>query len=354
MRAGWARERVMMEARLYGTAENGYVDCRLCAFRCHIADGRRGVCGVRENLAGTLYTRVYGRVIAEHIDPIEKKPLYHFRPGTTSYSVATVGCNFRCLHCQNADISQMPREQGKIIGRQKGPAEVVEAAEEAGCASIAYTYTEPTIFFEYAYDIGALASARGIRNVFVTNGYMTRECLSEMAGVLDAANVDIKSFSEKFYKKVCGASLAPVLESIELMREQGVWVEATTLVIPTLNDSEAELRDIAAWIAKTDAAMPWHVSAFHPAYKLGDLPPTSAASVVRAREIGLEEGLRYVYTGNVAGRGNESDGESTFCYGCGELLIERRGFSVRANRIERSTCPQCGAAIDGVEMDGSG
>lgn len=336
----------MREARLYTQAEGGYVDCRLCAFRCHIADGHRGVCGVRENIGGILNTAVYGRLIAEHIDPIEKKPLFHFLPASTSYSIATVGCNFRCLHCQNADISQMPRDQKKIIGELVSCEEVVNEALATGCSSISYTYTEPTIFFEYAFDTGVMAHEKGIKNVFVTNGYMTGECIDELSGVLDGANVDIKAFTEGFYKKVCGARLAPVLESVERMRKLGIWVELTTLVIPTMNDSEEELRGLARWIAKTDKTMPWHLSAFHPAYKMKDLPPTPVATLHRAREIGLEEGLRYVYTGNIPG----DAGESTYCYKCGARLIERIGFAVKKNSIRDSACPECSAPIDGVNL----
>lgn len=337
----------MVEARLYRQAEKGAVDCYLCEFHCHIQDGKTGVCGVRENAGGVLYTRVYGKLIAEHVDPIEKKPLFHFQPGSRSYSIATVGCNFRCLHCQNFEISQMPKDQKRIIGEQASPEEVVAEAFETGCSSISYTYTEPTIFFEFAKDTGVLARDKGIKNVFVTNGYMTTECLDELNGVLDAANVDIKAFTESFYRKVCGARLAPVLKSVEYMRKLGIWVEITTLIIPTMNDSEEELRGIAGWIAKTDSAMPWHVSAFHPAYKLNGVPSTPAATLVRAREIGLEEGLRYVYTGNVPG----IPGESTFCYNCREKLIERYGFTVKKNVVtDEGKCPRCGSLIDGVEL----
>ncbi len=333
----------MREARLYSTRPDGSVDCHLCTFPCHIADGRHGICGVRENIAGTLYTNVYGKVIARHVDPIEKKPLFQFLPGTRSYSVATVGCNFRCLHCQNSEISQMPKEQKRIIGEDMDPRDVLSYAQDLGCASIAYTYTEPTIFFEYAYDIGVLAKEKGIKNIFVTNGYMTKECLDELDGVLDAANVDIKAFNENFYKKICGAKLAPVLESVEYMRSLGIWVEVTTLVIPTFNDTEDELRSIAKWIYKTDKSIPWHLSAFHPYYKLLDVPPTPVETIRRAREIGLEEGLRYVYSGNIPGM----KGESTYCYNCKKLLIERVGFTVKLNLIEDARCPYCKVEIDG-------
>ncbi|MBI1910668.1 MAG: AmmeMemoRadiSam system radical SAM enzyme [Deltaproteobacteria bacterium] len=336
----------MKEARLYRKSPDGHVDCYLCEFRCHIPDGKHGVCGVRENIEGVLFSNIYGRVIAENIDPIEKKPLFHFQPSTSSYSIATVGCNFRCLHCQNSEISQMPRDQRRILGDEVEPEEIVNQAYETGCSSISYTYTEPTIFFEFAYDVGVLAKQKGLSNIFVTNGYMTKECLGEMNGVLDAANVDVKSFTESFYKKVCGAKLAPVLDSIEQMRAMGIWVEVTTLIIPTLNDSEEELRNIARWIYRTDKTMPWHISAFHPTYKLRDLPPTPASIIERAREIGLEEGLRYVYTGNVPGL----KGENTYCYNCKELLIERHGFTVRKNVIAHSKCPRCSSLIDGFDL----
>jgi pyruvate formate lyase activating enzyme len=334
----------MEEARLYNTRPDGSVDCNLCAFHCHISDGRHGICGVRENSAGTLYTNVYGKVIAENADPIEKKPLFHFLPKTTSYSVATVGCNFHCLHCQNWEISQMPKDQSKIIGKDRSPEDIVASASSLGCESIAYTYTEPTIFFEYAYDIGVLAKESGMKNIFVTNGYMTRACLDELDGVLDAANVDIKAFSDTFYKKVCGAKLAPVLKSIEHMRSLGIWVEITTLIIPTYNDTDDELKKIAKWIFQTDRSMPWHLSAFHPVYKLLDAPPTAIESIERARDIGLSEGLRYVYSGNVPGMA----GENTYCYNCKKLLIERLGFMVKKNTIKAGLCPHCKAGIDGV------
>ncbi|OGQ59030.1 MAG: AmmeMemoRadiSam system radical SAM enzyme [Deltaproteobacteria bacterium RIFCSPLOWO2_02_FULL_53_8] len=336
----------MFEARLTKQAPNGYVDCYLCSFRCHIGDGRRGVCGVRENTAGTLYSLVYGKLIAEHIDPIEKKPLYHFQPASRSYSIATTGCNFKCLHCQNSEISQMPRDQRRIIGDDVSPEEVVHEALNTGCSSISYTYTEPTIFFEFAYDTGVLAKKQGLKNIFVTNGYMTSECLDELRGILDAANVDLKAFSETFYKKTCGATLKPVLESIEYMLKLGIWVEVTTLIIPTMNDSDDELRNIARWLASLSKAIPWHVSAFHPAYKLSHIPSTPGHTLIRARDIGIAEGLRYVYTGNIP----NSVGETTFCHGCAEPLIKRVGFAVKDNVIEDGKCPYCKTQIDGIEL----
>ncbi|MEE8184775.1 MAG: AmmeMemoRadiSam system radical SAM enzyme [Thermodesulfobacteriota bacterium] len=335
-----------MEARLYEKADKNIVNCYLCAHRCKIAEGKKGICGVRENRDGNLYTLVYGKVIAQNIDPIEKKPLFHFQPGSPSYSIATVGCNFRCLHCQNYDISQMPKDNKKIFGEDVTAEEVVEMASKAGCKSIAYTYTEPTIFFEFAYDCMRLARDKGIKNVFVTNGFMTKECLNELDGILDGANVDVKAFTEEFYRRVCGARLAPVLESVEHMKKLGIWVEITTLVIPTQNDSEDELRQIAKWIYKTDKKMPWHISAFYPTYKMNNLPRTPVSILDRAREVGFEEGLRYVYTGNVPG----DPGESTYCYNCKERIIHRFGFAVEENLIKDSKCPHCGAEIDGVEL----
>jgi len=335
---------VMREARLYTKRADGSVDCHLCAFHCHISKGKRGICGVRENSDGILNTLVYGSLIAKNIDPVEKKPLFHFLPSTTTYSIATAGCNFRCLHCQNFEISQITRESGEIPGVQATPESVVSGALAAKCSSISYTYTEPTIFFEFALDTGLKAKEEGLKNIFVTNGYMTGECLGALKGVLDAANVDIKSFSDDFYKKVCGARLAPVLESIVEMRRLGIWVEVTTLIIPGKNNSTEELRDIARWIYKTDKAIPWHISAFYPTYKLMDAPPTSADDLIRAREIGLAEGLRYVYTGNIPGL----KGESTYCFKCGSLIIERRGYSIGEVRLADGKCPDCGAVIDGV------
>lgn len=336
----------VMEARLYNKLEDNLVRCSLCNHRCKIADGKRGICGVRENRGGTLYTLIYGKVVAQHIDPIEKKPLFQFQPGSLSYSIATVGCNFRCLHCQNWEISQMPKDIRRITGVELTPEEIVAGAVETQCKSISYTYTEPTIFFEYAYDCSRLAKEKALKNVFVTNGFMTKECLDELKGLLDAANVDVKSFREEFYKRVCGARLTPVLEAIVYMRRLGIWVEVTTLIIPTQNDSEEEIREIARWIYKTDPSMPWHISAFYPAYKMTHLPRTPVSIINRAREIGLEEGLKYVYTGNVPG----DPGESTYCYNCKRLLIERFGFTVRRNLIKKAACPHCGVRIDGVEL----
>jgi len=335
------------EALLYERLPDDKVRCNLCAHRCLIFPGKRGICGVRENRDGTLYTLVYGKLISRAVDPIEKKPLFHFHPGTASYSIATVGCNFHCRHCQNWEISQYPRNHGgEIIGKLFTPEEIVADAQRHRCRSIAYTYIEPTVFFEFAYDTARLAHDAGIKNIFVSNGYLTPEATEILAPYLDAINIDIKAFQDRTYRKYLGATLPPVLETVRLMHELGVWVEVTTLVMPTINDSEEELRDIARFIKSVDPAIPWHVTRFWPHYKMRDLPPTPVATLRRAREIGLEEGLRYVYEGNVPGEG----GENTYCPSCGELLIERWGFGIARYNIEEGRCPKCGAEIDGVGL----
>ncbi|MBU0494922.1 MAG: AmmeMemoRadiSam system radical SAM enzyme [Chloroflexi bacterium] len=344
------------KALLYEPLDENRVRCNLCAHRCTIAPGKRdhgrGICHVRENRDGTLYTLVYGRTISQAVDPIEKKPLFHFYPGTGAFSIATPGCNLRCSFCQNSDISQMPRDRDLIAGTSATPAAIVAAAQRYECRSIAYTYTEPTIFFEYAWDIAKLARPANLANVFVTNGFMTPEMLRLFCGdsqppLMDAANVDLKAFTDEFYRQQCGARLQPVLDSLKLMKELGVWVEVTTLVIPGLNDSDAELRQIAAFIAdELGVATPWHVSRFHPTYRLTDRGPTPLATLIRARDIGLSAGLRYVYIGNVPG----SDGEDTFCYSCGQRVIGRWGFRITDYRIQDGRCAQCGTVIDGVGL----
>jgi len=298
---------------------------------------------VRENRDGMLYSLVYGKAISLAIDPIEKKPLYHFYPGSDALSLATVGCNFRCLNCQNYQISQLP-ERGEIMGEEISPEEVVSQAKLKNCRVIAYTYTEPTIFFEYAYDIAKLASEENIKNVFVTNGYISEEALRKISPYLDAANVDLKSFNEGFYRRICGAHLEPVLKSLRLMKKLGIWVEVTTLVIPGLNDSEEELRKIAGFIMSLGAETPWHLSRFYPAYKLTEPSSTPIDTLHRARQIGLEAGLRYVYTGNVPG----NEGESTYCYNCGRMIIRRYGYQIGEFNIENGRCRFCKVKIDGV------
>lgn len=324
--------------------EGEKVQCGLCSHRCLIVAGKRGICGVRENKKGILYSLVYDKVIARNIDPIEKKPLFHFLPGSDSYSIATPGCNFRCKHCQNADISQLPHDRGGLIlGEEVTPATIVDAARHNRCASISYTYTEPTIYFELAYDTARLAAEAGLKNVFVTNGYITSEALQVIKPYLHAANIDLKGFRDDFYRQVCGAKLQPVLDAIRHYKEAGIWIEITTLVIPGHNDSNEDLTGIARFIKSVGEDIPWHVSRFHPTYKLTDQSVTPNATLRRARQIGLDAGLRYVYEGNIPG-----EGEDTLCWSCKQTLIERIGFTVETNNIVSGKCNYCGAAVDGV------
>lgn len=335
----------MKEARFYEKIGYGKVKCFLCAHYCTISPGKRGICAVRENREGTLYSLVYGKVIAKHVDPIEKKPLFHFHPGSTSYSIATVGCNFKCMHCQNYDISQYPKNYPDIPGEEMTPERVVREAELAGCKSISYTYTEPTIFMEFAYDCAKLAHEKRIKNVFVSNGYTGPEATRLIAPYLDGNNIDLKG-GDDFYKRVVGAKLQPVIDTIKLMKELGVWVEVTTLIVPTYNDSEDFLKWTADFIKSIDPAMPWHVNQFYPTYHLLDKPRTPMSTLRKAREIGLKTGLKYVYEGNVPGEG----GENTYCPSCGELLIERFGFNLIKIEMKDSKCTKCGSYIDGIGM----
>ncbi|MBI1987717.1 MAG: AmmeMemoRadiSam system radical SAM enzyme [Nitrospinae bacterium] len=339
----------MREALLYHLEENSLVVCDLCAHRCRIPEGRVGLCGVRVNRSGRLYSLAYGRVVSAQIDPIEKKPLFHFLPGSRSLSIATAGCNFRCLHCQNHSISQWPREHPgeELPGQPFSPQQIVSLAQAHGCASISYTYTEPTIYFELAFETARLAHQQGgISNLFVTNGYMTAQALEMIRPYLDAANVDLKGFDDLKYRQLYGGHLQPVLDSIRRMREAGIWVEVTTLIIPGHNDSPEELREIARFLKGVGAEIPWHLSAFHPTYRLTDRPRTPLQSLHRAREIGLGEGLRYVYTGNAPGDAYED----TYCYRCGSRLVDRWGFQVRQYSIKDGKCPDCGAAVDGIGL----
>lgn len=333
----------MVEARLYEKEKDHQVRCGLCHHRCLIKEGQRGICWVRENRQGTLYSLMYGKPIAYHVDPIEKKPLFHFLPGSTSFSLATAGCNFRCLFCQNADISQAHAIKG-FSTEEVSPEAIVAAALKAQCRSISYTYTEPTVFFEYAQDIAIRAGEGGLKNIFVTNGYMTGEALESLHPHLHAANVDLKAFSEDFYKTQCGAKLAPVLETLKKMKQLGIWVEVTTLLIPTLNDGPEELQALAHFIARElGAETPWHISRFHPTYQLTGLPPTPVKSVQQACTIGKEAGLRYVYAGNVPG----DPTEKTVCPRCGTIVLDRFGFSILKNKLPQGRCSVCQTVIDG-------
>jgi pyruvate formate lyase activating enzyme len=335
-----------MEALLYRPLENGVVRCALCAHRCKISPGHRGICQVRENRDGQLVSLVYGKLVAQHVDPIEKKPLFHLLPGSRTYSIATVGCNFKCRFCQNADIAQMPSDhQGAIVGNPVTPDAVVAQAKANACASIAYTYTEPTVYFEFAYDVARKAKAAGLRNIFVTNGYMTEEALAMLLPVLDAANVDLKTFSDQFYRETCGAKLAPVKETLIRMKRGGIWVEVTTLLIPGLNDSPEELEALARFLVDDlGPETPWHISRFHPTYRMTDRQDTPLETLTMARDIGMAAGLRYVYLGNVPGSG----GENTLCPECGNIVINRFHYRSRTNLIDATHCAYCNQSIDGI------
>ncbi len=361
------------EAAFYQPLPDARVLCTLCPHDCRISEGGRGACGVRYNERGKLYTLVYDAVVARTVDPVEKKPLFHFYPGSTAYSIATIGCNLRCAFCQNWEIAQWPKEhlprkigsddvaetpepicpslsilEGRIPGERVTPQEIVDGTLRAGATSIAYTYTEPTIFFELAYETARLARSAGLKNIFVSNGFISEAPLRQIATVLDAVNVDLKFFNEANYRRIARARLQPVLDAIRLYRRLGVWVEVTTLIIPQINDSDEELRMIAEFVRSVGPEVPWHVSQFHPAYRMLDAAPTPVKTLRRALEIGKSAGLRYVYEGNVPGEG----GENTYCYNCGRLLIDRYGFHVRSNHIRAGRCPDCGTAIDGVGIGG--
>lgn len=334
----------MDKALFFQQGDGQQVFCHLCAHGCRIKAGKTGICGVRKNIDGILYPLTYGRVIAGNVDPVEKKPFSHICPGSLAYSIATVGCNFKCLNCQNYQISQFSDASHDVPGRDTTPEEVVENAVRSGCASVAYTYTEPTVYYEFSYDTARLAKDRGLYNLYVTNGFMTSEAAVRISEVLDGANVDLKSFSDGFYRKICKGRLSPVLNTIRLLKKHGVWVEVTTLVIPGMNDTDEELQQIAGFIKTTDPGIPWHVSAFHPTYKMADTRPTPAETLKRVRDIGLDSGLRYVYTGNV----KISDAENTYCYNCGQAVVIRSRYSVVDNRLKKGCCPECGTQIDGI------
>jgi len=338
----------MKEARFWTKREDGRVHCWLCPHNCIIKDGGRGICAVRENRGSTLYSLVWGKSIAANIDPIEKKPLFHVLPGSHTFSIAAVGCNLACSFCQNSDISQYPAETGKTAGEELLPETVVESALKNSCKCISYTYTEPTIFMEYVLDTARIAKEKGLLNTIISNGFTSTAVIkSEFPGLINAANIDLKAFTERFYKKLCRAKLAPVLDAIKAYHEAGVWIEITTLLIPGENDSPEEVRDIAAFIKSISDDIPWHISRYYPRYHYDKAPATPVDSLERSRQAGLAAGLKYVYTGNVPGRTSES----TFCTSCGNIVIRRMGFSVLENKLKGNSCSNCGNVIAGIYRD---
>lgn len=324
-----------MKATLY-TEEGDSVRCTACSHRCRIAPGRKGICAVRQNTNGELRLLVYGKAVGLHVDPIEKKPFYHFLPGTRALSFGTVGCDFSCAFCQNWEMSQASKH-GDYFGAEAPPEEIVRLARREQCESIAYTYNEPAIFIEYAHDTAKLAKEHGLRNVFVSNGYETEEAFQYIEPYLDAINVDLKAFTDAFYRKRCGARLQPVLDTIKRVAKSRVWLEVTTLVIPGENDSDEELREIAGFIASLNRSIPWHISRFFPMHRMQDVAPTPLATLTRAERIGRDAGLHHIYIGNV---GAASETRCT----CGEVVIERDDSATRSD----GRCPSCGEEVAGV------
>jgi len=351
----------MEKARFYKKLKDDRVECTACEWHCNLGDNEVGICGVRQNESGDLYSLVYGNAISVHTDPVEKKPLFHFLPGEKVFSIGTVGCNFGCGFCQNWDISQVAKDiktrltrEGKAeklgveissLGYELSPKKAVEYCQQKEIPMIAYTYNEPTVFIEYALDTARLAKKQKIKSILVTNGYMAEETIPEIARYIDAANIDLKAFTDGFYKKVCKASLAPVLRNIELLYKSDVWIELTTLLIPGENDSESEMKEMAAFIASVDKGIPWHISRFHPDYEMKDKNITSDKSMLLAFDIGKAAGLEFVYLGNVS----NTEKMATVCPKCGELLIERSFFgSSCTDAFEEGVCKSCKARMPGV------
>jgi len=335
----------MIEAYLYKKLPNEKVQCRNCAHFCVIENNQRGICGVRENRDGKLYSLVYGKAAAINVDPIEKKPFFHFLSSTYSLSIATVGCNFRCLYCQNWDISQGPKPNKSISSfYDLSPQEIVKMALENKTPSISYTYTEPTVFLEYALATMKIAKKAGLKNNWVTNGFFSKELLEIISPYLDAANVDLKGFSEEFYRENCGGRLQPVLDTLIGMKKKKIWVEITTLVIPTLNDDEKTFKGIANFIKKElGRETPWHVTQFSGAisWQLKNLPDTPVETLEKAYQIGKKAGLKYVYIGNIPGH----RAEDTFCPKCGAVAIDRMNYII--HRYDKNgKCPKCGTNLD--------
>ena len=335
-------------AWLSKTLSSGKILCQACAHSCKLDEGEYGICGVRKVENGELRLLVYGVAAAVNVDPVEKKPMFHFLPKSHVFSVGTVGCNFSCKFCQNADISQYPQENNhQIKGRELAPERIVELALEYECSSIAYTYNEPIVFFEYTYDTAKLAHEKGLKNIYVTSGYETKKALDLLSAYIDGMNIDLKAFSNAFYEEICGAKLKPVLEAIRYAHEKGIWIEITTLLIPGKNDTEREIREMAHFIADLDPMIPWHLSAFHPSYKMRDVERTPASTLHNAYNIAMEEGLKYVYVGNI----DDEDHESTYCPSCHQSVIKRRGHIGQdvINMLETGgSCPHCGYKIEGV------
>ncbi len=330
------------EARYYEKQTEKRLTCKLCPHECRVADLERGTCGVRENNGGTYYTHVYGNPCSMHIDPIEKKPLFHYFPTTQALSIGTAGCNFACKFCQNWEISQKRPEQ--VQSQKVYPAELIKLAQENKCKTVAHTYTEPVIFFEYMLDCAIEGKKRGVRNVMISNGFIQEKPMREVCQYLGAVKIDLKAFTEKFYSTMCEGKLKPVLDTLLVLKEVGIWFELVVLVIPTLNDSQAELTGMTRWIVKElGGNVPLHFSRYYPTFMLKNIPPTPPETLHRARRIALDNGVKFVYIGNMV-----SDAENTFCPACGKVLIERLRYSVDIVGMKKNTCKYCGETIPGV------
>ncbi len=335
---------VLKEAKYYKKLDMKKIECELCPHRCRIGDVERGMCGVRENRDGVYYTLVYANPCAVHVDPIEKKPLFHFLPATLSFSIATAGCNMACKFCQNWDISQSRPEQTQNAFLP--PEKVVEFAKRNNCHSIAYTYSEPTVFTEYVLDCGIEGRKQGVKSVTISNGYINEKPLRDLCKyALDAVKIDFKAYTEKFYKDICLAKLKPVIKTLEVLKDIGIWFELVYLIIPTLNDKLKDIQKMSKWISsQLSSDIPLHFTRFHPTYILKNLPPTPISTIEKARSVALNEGMKYVYVGNVPGH----EGENTYCHSCKKTLIRRFGFSVLENNISKGKCKFCGSKIPGV------
>ncbi len=344
--AGFSQEKnpnVLKPAEYWQPLENNAVQCALCPRRCFIEPGQKGFCRARKNISGKLYTLNYGEPVAMHLDPIEKKPLAHVYPGSKSFSIATAGCNLRCKFCQNWEISQLDPEEAQV---EFVPAEeIVTMAKSSGAQTIAFTYTEPTIFYEYMLDIAKAARKEGISCVMHSAGFINEEPLRQISKYLIAANIDLKGFSQKYYSSFCEGNLENVLNTLKILKEEGVWVEITNLLIPGANDSEEDLRKLCAWVKENlGPDTPIHFSRFYPMYKLTDLSPTPLTSLIRAKTIAKEVGMHFVYIGNVP----EQIGEDTHCPYCQKVLIKRIGYNVLENHIVKGKCAFCGKDIAGI------
>jgi pyruvate formate lyase activating enzyme len=331
-----------IRAAHWESIDGGRIVCRLCPRECRVANQERGACGARANDGGVYKTLVYGRLAANHVDPVEKKPFFHIAPGSPAYSIATAGCNFQCRFCQNWEISQFRPEQVESV--EAGPERIARAARDAACPFIAYTYSEPVIYYEYVRDVADQGNAAGLKSLMVSNGYIQEKALRELLPRLHAVKIDLKGFTEDFYRDVCDGTLQPVLRTLEILKETGVWFEIVVLVIPTLNDDASQMQAMCGWIARAlGPDVPVHFTRFHPAYRLMDIPSTPVATLERIHGYAQDAGLRFAYIGNVPGH----PAESTYCPGCGETLVRRVAYTIIEKKIRDGRCPKCAREIPG-------